>query len=72
MKRSPFRSKKYAESIGTVRWTLAPSNVEKIDSIYFLQKGRFFSKTAGSIELKVDVQMRETILEKWSLKKGGP
>ena len=56
---------------------LAPSNVEIIDSIYIFQIGHFlpkksiYSKTAGPIELKIGVQMRETILEKWILKRGG-
>ena len=78
MKITPFCRKEYAESIGTVRWTLTPSNVEIIDSIYFVKNGQFltkksfFSKPAGPIELKIGVRMRETILEKWILKKGGP
>ena len=58
VKITPFCSKECAESIGTVRWTLATSNVEVIDPIYIFQKGRnlakksFFSKTVGPIELK--------------------
>ena len=78
MKITPFCSKEYAELIGTLRWTLTPSNVEIIDSIYFVKNGQFltkksfFSKTDGPIELKIGVQMRKMILEKWILKKGGP
>ena len=66
---TPFCSKEYEESIGTVRWSLAPSNVEIIDSIYFFKNGQFltkksfFSRTTVLIELKTSVQMRETILE---------
>ena len=75
IKTRAFCRKEYAESIGTVRWMLAPSNVEIIDSIYIFQIGQFlksfYSKTAGPIELKIGVQMRETILEKWFLKRGG-
>ena len=41
MKITPFCSKEYAESIGTVRWTLTPSNLEIIDSIYFVKNGQF-------------------------------
>ena len=54
---TPFGNKEYEESIGTVRWSLAPSNVEIIDSIYFfkkvnfLKKKTFFSKTTRPIEL---------------------
>ena len=44
MKRSPFCSKEYAESICTVRWTLTLSNVEIIDSIYFVKNGQFLPK----------------------------
>ena len=39
---TPFGNKEYEESIGTVRWSLAPSNVEIIDSIYFFKKVNFF------------------------------
>ena len=38
---TPFCSKEYAESLGTVRWTLAPSNVEILDSFYFLKMVNF-------------------------------
>ena len=75
IKKRPFCSKDYAQSLGTVRWTLAPSNVEIIDSFTFLkmvnfsQKKSFFSRTTLLIELKLSVQMRETILEKWIPKK---
>ena len=61
LKITPFCSKECAESIGTVRWTLATSNVEIIDPINIFQNGRFsakkafFSKTAGPIELKIAV-----------------
>ena len=61
LKITPFCSKECAESIGTVRWTLATSNVEIIDPINIFQNGRFlakkafFSKTAGPIELKIGV-----------------
>ena len=40
--------------------------------VNFHQIKSIFSKTAGLIELKIGVQMRETILETWILKKGGP
>ena len=78
MKRSPSCSKEYAESIGTVRWTLEPSNVEISDSIYIFQKGQFltkmsfFSKRMVRSSSEFGVQMRETVLEKWISKKGGP
>ena len=62
LKITPFCSKECAESIGTVRWTLATSNVKIIDPIHIFQigrvlakKGHFFSKTAGPIELKIGV-----------------
>ena len=63
LKITPFCSKECAESIGTVRWTLATSNVKIIDPIHIFQIGRFlakkvinfFSKTAGPIELKIGV-----------------
>ena len=44
LKITPFCSKECAESIGTVRWTLATSNVEIIDPIYIFQNGRFLAK----------------------------
>ena len=40
----------YAESIGTVRWMLAPSNVEIIDSIYIFQIGHFLTKKVFFLE----------------------
>ena len=39
LKITPFYCKERAESIGTVRWTLATSNVEIIDPIYIFQNG---------------------------------
>ena len=44
LKITPFCSKECAESIGTVRWTLATSNVKIIDPIYIFQNGRFLAK----------------------------
>ena len=44
IKITPFCSKECAESTGTVRWTLAPPNVEIIDSIYIFQIGQFLTK----------------------------
>ena len=41
---TPFCSKEYEESIGTVRWSLAPSNVEIIESIYFFKNGQFLTQ----------------------------
>ena len=41
LKITPFYSKERAESIGTVRWTLATSNVEIIDPINIFQNGDF-------------------------------
>ena len=41
---TPFGNEEYEESIGTVRWSLAPSNVEIIDSIYFFKNGQFLTK----------------------------
>ena len=38
--------------------------------VNFYQIKSIFSKTAALIELKIGVQMRKTILEKWILKKG--
>ena len=62
LKITPFCSKECAESIGTVRWTLATSNVKIIDPIHIFsnwsilsKKGHFFSKTVGPIELKIGV-----------------
>ena len=44
LKITPFCSKECAESIGTVRWTLATSNVKIIDPIHIFQIGRFLAK----------------------------
>ena len=44
LKITPFYSEECAESIGTVRWTLATSNVEIIDPINIFQNGRFLAK----------------------------
>ena len=47
---TPFCSKEYEESIGTVRSLLAPSNVEIIDSIYFFKNGQFLTKKVIFLE----------------------
>ena len=47
---TPFGNKEYEESIGTVRWSLAPSNVEIIDSIYFFKMVNFFLKKVIFLE----------------------
>ena len=47
---TPFCSKECAESIGTVRWTLATSNVEIIDPINIFQNGRFLAKKVIFLE----------------------
>ena len=50
LKITPFCSKECAESIGTVRWTLATSNVKIIDPIYIFQNGRFLAKKVIFLE----------------------
>ena len=50
IKVTPFCSEECAESIGTVRWTLATSNVEIIDPIYIFQNGRFLPKKVIFLE----------------------
>ena len=50
LKITPFCSKQCAESIGTVRWTLATSNVEIIDPINIFQNGRFLAKKVIFLE----------------------
>ena len=50
IKVTPFCSEECAVSIGTVRWTLATSNVEIIDSIYFFKNGQFFNKKVIFLE----------------------
>ena len=50
LKITPFCSKECAESIGTVRWTLATSNVEIIDPINIFQNGRFLAKKVIFLE----------------------
>ena len=50
IKITPFSIKESAESIGTVRWTLATSNVEIIDPIYIFQNGRFLAKKVIFLE----------------------
>ena len=50
IKISPFCSKEYAESIGTVRWKLTSSNVEIIDSIYFFKNGQFLPNKVNFLE----------------------
>ena len=50
LKITPFCSKERAESIGTVRWTLATSNVEIIDPINIFQNGRFLAKKVIFLE----------------------
>ena len=79
MKITPFCSKECAESIGTVRWTLATSNVEIIDPIYIFQncqfstKKSFFLETVRPIELKIWCVDARDDFEKISFEKGeGP
>ena len=50
IKITPFCSKECAESIGTVRWTLATSNVEIIDPIYIFQNCQFSTKKVIFLE----------------------
>ena len=45
-----FCSEECAESIGTVRWTLATSNVEIIDPIYIFQNCQFSTKKVIFLE----------------------
>ena len=50
LKITPFCSKECAESIGTVRWTLATSNIKIIDPIHIFQNGRFLAKKVIFLE----------------------
>ena len=78
IKITAFCRKEYAESYGTVRWMLAPSNAEIIDSIYIFQIGQFLTKKVFLLENGWSYQAQNWCVDarddfgKMNFEKGGP